>query len=184
MQPFTSERLYYRPFRRVDADAAFAFFGDPEVMHYSAFGVHADVARTAKMLAEFIEHNRRRGFGFWAVVERESDELIGMAGLSELPGDEVELAYRLRRDRWRRGYASEAARSWVDQGFSLLGLARIVAAVDPNHLISKRILSKLGMRFIEQRTMYDQLVDFMALERHQSDRASAAQHSEEIPPPS
>ena len=84
MQPFTSERLSYRPYRRSDAKAAFAFFGDPEVMEYSAFGVHPALERTAEMLAEFIAHNRRRGFAFWAVIERDTDELIGMAGLAEL----------------------------------------------------------------------------------------------------
>ena len=84
MQPFNSERLNYRPFRRSDAEAAFAFFGDPEVMEYSAFGVHPTIERTTEMLADLIAYNRRRGFGFWAVIERETDEVIGMAGLAEL----------------------------------------------------------------------------------------------------
>jgi hypothetical protein len=127
MQPFYSERLYYRPFRRSDAEAAFDFFGDPEVMEYSAFGVHPNIERTAEMLAGFIDHNRRRGFGLWAVIERDTDELIGMAGLTEFDkAGDLELAYRLRRDRWGRGYGTEAATAWVEKGFSTLGLPQIV----------------------------------------------------------
>lgn len=166
MQPFNSERLYYRPYRRSDAEAAFGFFGDPEVMKYSAFGVHPTIERTAEMLADLIADNRRRGYGFWAVIESKSDELIGMAGLAEF--DEVgglELAYRFRRDRWGRGYATEAATAWIEKGFSTLNLPQIVAIVEPDHVVSKHILEKVGMRVVEQRTLHDKLVDFMVVER-------------------
>lgn len=166
MQPFNSERLSYRPYRRSDAEAAFGFFGDAEVMKYSAFGVHPAIERTVEMLATLIAHNQRRGFGFWAVIERATGELIGMAGLADLDGDgDVELAYRLRRDRWGRGYATEAATAWVAKGFSALDLAQIVAIVEPGHAVSKHILTKLGLKFVEQRTYHGKLVDYMLLER-------------------
>ncbi len=169
MQPFYSERLYYRPFRRSDAEAAFAFFGDPEVMEYSAHGVHATIDQTQEFLRLFIAHHRRRGFGIWAVIERETNELIGMAGLIELDedgeSDDLELAYRLRRDRWGRGYATEAATAWIAKGFSTLGLGRIVAIVEPSHTVSKHILEKVGLTFVEQRTYHYKLVDYMVLDR-------------------
>ena len=166
MQPFNSERLYYRPYRRNDAVAAFGFFGDPEVMKYSAFGVHPTIERTVEMLAGFIAENQRRGFGFWAVVERETDELIGMAGLTEFDeGGDMELAFRLRRDRWGRGYGTEAASAWVETGFSALGLTQIVAVVEPDHVVSKHILEKLGLRFVEQRSLHGKLVDYMVVDR-------------------
>jgi len=167
MQPFYSERLYYRPFRRSDAPAVFAIFGDAEVMKFSGFGPHADVRRTEVELAGFIAHNRRHGFGRWAVIERDTSELIGVAGLSELDpeGKEVHLAYRLRRDRWGRGYASEAARAWLEKGFTALGLPRIVAVVEPANVVSRHILEKLGLRHVEQRRRHGKLVDVLALGR-------------------
>jgi RimJ/RimL family protein N-acetyltransferase len=169
MQPFHSDRLCYRPFREVDADAVFAFFGDPEVMRFSAFGVHPDIERTRAFLAHHIDHDRRRGFGLWAVVERETDDLIGIAGLTEFdPGDadsDLELAYRLRRDRWGKGYASEAAHVWVAKGFADLGVPRIVAVVASDHVVSKRVLEKVGMRFVEARTKNGNRVDYMVVRR-------------------
>jgi RimJ/RimL family protein N-acetyltransferase len=166
MQPFNSERLYYRPFRRSDAEAAFAFFGDAAVMKYSAFGVHPTIDRTREMLAGFIAENRNLGLGLWAVIERESDDLIGMAGLTVMDeAGDLELAYRFRRDRWGLGYGSEAATAWVAKGFNALNLPRIVAVVEPDHVVSKHILEKVGMRFVEQRTLHDKLVDFMVLDR-------------------
>ncbi|NNE86032.1 MAG: GNAT family N-acetyltransferase [Alphaproteobacteria bacterium] len=171
MQPFYSERLYYRPFRRSDAEDAFAFFGDAEVMKYSAFGVHRTLERTQEVLADLIAENQNLGFGLWAVIERESDDLIGMAGLTAMDdigmeddGD-LELAYRFRRNRWGLGYGSEAASAWVERGFATLGLERIVAVVEPDHVVSKHILEKVGMRFVEQRTLHDKLVDFMVVDR-------------------
>ena len=166
MQPFNSERLSYRPYRRSDAEAAFAYFGDPEVMKYSDFGVHPTVSRSVEMLTTLIGHHKRRGFGFWAVVERDTGELIGMAGLADLDEDgDVELAYRFRRDRWGRGYATEAATAWVEKGFTALELPQIVAIVEPDHAVSKHILEKLGMRFVEQRTYHGKLVNYMIVER-------------------
>ena len=166
MQPFNSERLFYRPYRRSDAVAAFAFFGDAEVMKYSAFGVHPMIERTIEMLADLIAYHRNHGFGLWAVIERESNELVGMAGLAEFDGlGDMELAYRLRRDRWGRGYATEAAAAWVAKGFGALGLPKIVAVVEPDHAVSKHILEKLGMKFVEPRTQHGKLVDYMVLER-------------------
>jgi len=173
MQPFNSERLFYRPYRRRDAEAAFAFFGDAEVMKYSAFGVHPTIERTAEMLTGLIAHNQRHGFGFWAVVERETGELIGMAGLTEMDeGGDMELAYRLRRDRWGRGYATEAATAWVAKGFGPLDLPQIVAVVEPDHVVSKHILEKVGMRFVERRTHHGKLVDYMVLERPNESRST------------
>ena len=176
MQPFHSDRLAYRPFREPDVDAVFAFFGDPEVMRFSAFGPHPDVERTRAFLARQIDHNQRRGFGLWAVVEPETDALIGIAGLTEFnPGEadsDLEIAYRLRRDRWARGYASEAARVWVAKGFADLGVPRIVAVVAPGHVVSKRVLAKVGLRFVEQRTKNGNRVDYLVVER--SDRADAS----------
>lgn len=166
MQPFNSERLSYRPYRRSDAEAAFAFFGDAEVMKYSAFGVHPTIERTVEMLATLIAQHKRRGFGFWAVIELDTGDLIGMAGLADLDEDgDMELAYRFRRDCWGRGYATEAAAAWVAKGFSSLDLPRIVAVVEPDQVVSKHILEKLGMKFVEPLTKNGKLVDYMVLER-------------------
>ena len=57
---------------------------------------------------------------------------------------EWELSYGFRRDRWGRGYATEAARACVRHGFDELGLEKIVADVDPANVASMRVLEKCG----------------------------------------
>lgn len=81
----------------------------------------------------------------WGVWERAGGELVGACTLffAEEHG-EWELAYGLRRDRWGRGYATEAARACVRHGFDKLGLERIVADVDPANAASVRVLEKCG----------------------------------------
>jgi ribosomal-protein-alanine N-acetyltransferase len=81
----------------------------------------------------------------WCVFERVTGELVGDCSL--FFADEHgawELAYGLRRDRWGRGYTTEAARACVGHGFGELGLQRIVADVDPANAASVRVLEKCG----------------------------------------
>jgi len=81
----------------------------------------------------------------WGVWERETGELVGDCGIHFDAGfDEWELSYGFRRDRWGRGYASEAAQAWVRHGFEEMGIEKIVADVEPENLASARVLEKCG----------------------------------------
>lgn len=155
MQPLKTDRLLLRPFRADDVAAAFGFFADPEVMHFSLHGPHPSHKQTEDFIATNINRQDRLGFSIWAVIERAGDALIGMSGLAEfghgVPG--IELAYRLRRDRWGRGYATEAGRAAVGHAFGPLGLDRLIAAVEPANTPSIRVLEKCGFDFVEDREL-------------------------------
>jgi RimJ/RimL family protein N-acetyltransferase len=75
--------------------------------------------------------------------------LIGAIGLSrvrELPfAPAVEIGWRLAPAYWGRGYATEAARAVLDDGFGRLGLAEIVAFTVPANRRSWRVMERLGM---------------------------------------
>lgn len=89
---------------------------------------------------------RRWAFGVpWGVWERETGELVGDASLHfDTTFGDWELSYGFRRDRWGRGYASEAALACLRHGFETMRIARIVADVDPANGASMRILEKCG----------------------------------------
>jgi RimJ/RimL family protein N-acetyltransferase len=74
--------------------------------------------------------------------------VIGSAALKPLEdtGPEIEVGYHLGRAHWGRGYATEAARGLLQHGFERLGLARIVAVVDPENTRSLAVVARLGMR--------------------------------------
>lgn len=153
MQPITTDRLTLRPFERNDEEAAFAFFSDPDVMRFSLNGPHTSRKPTEDFIIENMNRQDRVGYSIWAVIETETDDLIGMCGLAEfshgIPG--IELAYRLRKDRWGQGYASEAGQASVDYSFTKLKLDRLIAAVEPDNIASVSVLEKCGFTRISRR---------------------------------
>ncbi|MBT3399832.1 MAG: GNAT family N-acetyltransferase [Rhodospirillaceae bacterium] len=155
MQPLTTDRLALRPFCIDDVEGAFGFFADPEVMHFSLNGPHPSRKQTEDFIAANINRQARLGFSIWAVIEQAGGDLVGMSGLAEfghgVPG--IELAYRLRRDRWGRGYATEAGRAAVAHAFGPLELDRLIAAVEPANTPSIHVLEKCGFVFVEDRNL-------------------------------
>lgn len=144
MQPLRTPRLTLRPFNSTDEEAAFAFFGDPDVMRFSLNGPHKSRKSTEDFIVANMNRQERAGYSIWAVVETATGDLIGMCGLAEFGHgiSGIELAYRLRKDRWGRGYASEAARAAIAYGFSELKLDRLIGAVEPANIASVSVLEK------------------------------------------
>ena len=155
MQPIITRRLTLRPFVREDEEAAFAFFSDPAVMRFSLNGVHASRKPTEDFILANIIRQTRTEFSIWAVEEQSSGHVIGMCGLAEFGHgiSGIELAYRLRRDRWGQGYASEAAESTVEYAFAELQLGRLIAAVEPANVVSVRVLEKTGFSRVLRRSI-------------------------------
>lgn len=153
MQPLTTERLALRPFKPGDAEAAFGFFGDPAVMHFSLHGPHASRKTTEDFIVTNINRQAWPGYSIWAVTERADGGLVGIYGLAEFGHGVpcIELAYRLRRNRWGRGYATEPARRAVAHAFGPLGLDRLIAAVERQNNASIRVLEKCGFAFVREK---------------------------------
>ena len=55
------------------------------------------------------------------------------------------MRWRLSRDCWGHGYATEGARAALADGFERLGLEAIVAITVPGNERSRSVMRKLGM---------------------------------------
>ncbi|WP_158817115.1 GNAT family N-acetyltransferase [Methylocapsa sp. S129] len=139
-------RLTMRPIIPADAVALFETLGDPHVMRFSVAGAHQSVADTAGWIEHGIRHQSAHGFAMYAVLRRCDGDIVGQCGLEVLADGRTEIGYRLRRDQWGRGYAAEAAKAWLDYGFSTLRLSRIVAMIEPGNRRSIRVAEKIGMQ--------------------------------------
>lgn len=164
-----TDRLMLREWSSDDAEAAFVFRGDPAVSRYlSATGEpHPDVAYTRSWLEEFIaRYPVWNGLGHWAIVEKESGEVIGGAGLEELEENpDPQVFYNLRLDRWGRGYATEVARALIDHAFSHLGLSRVVGVAFADNAASLQVLHKTGMTYRGQVFAYGHQLEYFVIDR-------------------
>jgi RimJ/RimL family protein N-acetyltransferase len=148
-------RLILRRFTMDDLDDVFALDSDPEVMFFITGGRGTPRAELATdHLPAWLGHYERDGgrFGFWAADLRESGEFIGWfhlrPGENDAPGG-AELGYRLRRDAWGKGYASEGSRALVDKAFTDLGLQRVRAQTMTVNKASRRVMEKAGLRYVK-----------------------------------
>lgn len=144
----TTQRLRLRRWRSADR-APFALLNaDPHVVE------HFPAAWSRAGSDDFVDHVERHfeehGFGFWAVERRDSGEFIGFVGLGRprfpahfMPC--VEIGWRLAREHWGRGFATEGARACLRFGFTRLDLEEIVAFTVPANVRSIRVMEKLGM---------------------------------------
>ncbi len=167
--PRETERLHLRELTEADIPALHRIYGDAETMrHVGRTGQPtANLEATARVAAFVRRHAELHGFSMWAVDERDGDELVGICGLIwvEGHGPDVEVAYVFRRDRWGRGYATEAAREALRIGHEELGLERIVALAYPENEASRRVMEKAGMSSDGTVTSYGH-----ELTRHVSER--------------
>ena len=143
-------RLVLRPWQPEDAATLAAINADPEVSRYLVGGTPVTAEQSAEQSAWMVRHWSDRGFGLWAADLRETGETIGFVGLAVpafLPAvlPAVEVGWRLGRAWWGRGLATEGARASLAHGFAELGLARIIALIDPRNAASVRVAEKVGM---------------------------------------
>jgi RimJ/RimL family protein N-acetyltransferase len=104
--------------------------------------------QTAWLLQNRLDHWQKHGFGAWALVHRQHQQLMGHCGLHYLDNSsEIELTYAIHPFHWGQGLATEAARAVLHWGFNALKLERVVAVTGPKNIASQRVLQKLGMTY-------------------------------------
>ncbi len=156
--PIETPRLVIRSFTLQDAPALHErVFGDPEAMRFIPRGASPSLDRTRASVERFMRHEREHGFGLWAVELKETGELIGDCGLFLVQGvgPEVEVAYHFGKPWWNKGYATEAASACLAFGFTECRLTEIIAICFPEHLASRRVMEKAGMKYVGPARYYD-----------------------------
>jgi len=174
--PLETERLLLRPFEPSDADQIFETWGDPVAMRWIPSGAHPDVETSRQRIGRFMEHQAAHGFSLWPVVEKASGRILGDCGLIlvEWKGPDVELAYRFGRAAWGKGYATEAAGAALRYGFEVAGLDTIIAVTHPDHVASRRVMEKNGMRLTGTAHLYGRELVRYVKTRAESDAERAA----------
>ena len=141
-----TDRLLLRELVSEDLEALHAVLGDPETMTFYPHPFSRDET------SMWIERNRERygedGFGLWAVVMKETGELVGDTGLTvqTVDGEDfVEVGWHVHQRMQRRGLATEGGRACLELGFTTLGLDRIISIIRPENVASCKVAENLGM---------------------------------------
>ena len=145
-----TERLLLRRWRDEDLEPYARMCADPEVMRFIGDGSTLTREGSDRQISRFLRHWDERGFGLWALEEKESGTFIGFAGLAHqedwTKGEhKTEVGWRLDRAFWGRGLATEAARASVAYGLETLGLERIISIIQPENRASRRVAEKAGL---------------------------------------
>ena len=145
-----TERLLLRQFTHDDVDNLYHLDSDPEVMRYVTGGATTprEEVEHGDLPAFMRYYDRCDGYGFWAAIDKTTNQFLGWFHLRPQEGDPVdqpELGFRLRREVWGMGYATEGARALIRKGFTDLGAQRVVAMAFRDNLASCRVMEKSGM---------------------------------------
>ncbi|MCP4217414.1 MAG: GNAT family N-acetyltransferase [bacterium] len=162
LHELATERLILRRWKKEDTEPYFDICKDPEVMRRIGNGRTRNLAECEDAIKHFEQCWNDHGYGLFAAELKETGNLIGFVGLSIpdflpeiLPS--VEIGWRLARNYWGKGLATEGARAALNFGLNDLKLKKIVSVFQIGNDASQRIMEKLGMCF--QRKTIDPTCD-------------------------
>ncbi len=147
----TTARLILREMTDDDYGALHAILNDPETMKY--YPRPYDEAGVRRWIAWCRDSYEKNGFGLWAVTLE--GEFIGDCGISLQPihGEWLpEIGYHIRKDHWRKGYASEAAAACIRVAFEHFGFPAVYSYMNANNEPSWRTAMKNGMTQVDAYT--------------------------------
>ncbi|MEO6918806.1 MAG: GNAT family N-acetyltransferase [Collimonas sp.] len=149
MTILTTQRLRLEPFKDSHLEGLNAINRDPEVMRYIT-GKPETLEDTAASIARVKLRWAEWGFSWWSFIELETNEIIGSGCIQYLGRDTenpLEIGWRLRQDKWRQGFASEAARKMASFAFETIGADLLCAVCHQENTGSALVMQRLGMRF-------------------------------------
>jgi len=148
-----TKRLRLRQFTLRDVNHIVALDSDTEVMRYISYGAPTPRETIAdKVLPSWLQYYAGElRIGVWAAELLASNQFVGWFHLrpDRFTPNEQELGYRLRRDYWGNGLATEGSRALIADGFRVSKFATISARTLLGNTASQRVMQKCGLRLVD-----------------------------------
>lgn len=147
-----TKRLFLREMTWEDRPAICAILQDKETMY--AYEHAFSDEEVDKWMGNQMDRYQNFGFGLWAVVKKETGEVIGQCGLTWQPvpesidasGQVLEIGYLFRRPQWGNGYATEAAAACREYAFHVLKAPRVSSIIRENNRASRKVAERNGLK--------------------------------------
>lgn len=150
-----TDRLYLREMEQTDFESLCRILKDPKAMY--AYEHAFSDEEVQEWLDRQIQRYQKYGFGLWAVIAKETNEMIGQCGLTmqDCNGREVlEVGYLFQRQFWHKGYATEAAVACKNYAFDCLGAEEVYSIIRNNNIPSQNVAMRNGMTVCGKMTKY------------------------------
>ena len=140
---FETERLIIRRLKVTDLDAFYDMQSNQNVMRHIKPTMNR--LESQQELQRFIGYYADPAiyYNIWAVILKESKDLIGICGVYKNERSEYEIAYRLREFFWKKGFGSEIAKGLIKHCFSKTEIQELTAYVRAKNNGSIRILDEV-----------------------------------------
>lgn len=152
-----TKRLYFRKILPSDFDAWLEFFKNPATSIHWISKRESPRKECEKWYHnQFDRYKNDRG-GMNALIEKESDRLIGHSGLLKQIIDnntELEVAYSLLPEFWNRGFATEAAIKCKTVAFENNFSDSLISIISLSNIPSGKVALKNGMH-LEKRIVHN-----------------------------
>lgn len=148
-----TQRLIIREFNLNDAQAVYLFNAPEEVNRFTGdAGTCNSIEDAEKIIGDiWLKEYSQFGYGRWAVVLKESDEVIGFCGFkNESRIKAVDIGYRFHPEYWGKGYATESNLACIEYARQHMNLNHVLGDAVAENLGSINVLLKLGMNYISQ----------------------------------
>ncbi|WP_144941867.1 GNAT family N-acetyltransferase [Paenibacillus sp. 32O-W] len=145
-------RLQLRDWKEADLEPFSRLNADEEVMTY--FSNTLSPEQTNMFYKAIVSEFQECGFGLYAVEVKENKEFIGFIGFHRATFEAdftpcIEIGWRLKKEAWGRGYATEGAAACLQYGFNELGFNDVCSFTADINEPSKNVMKKIGMSFIK-----------------------------------
>ena len=145
---FTSDRLGFRNWLKEDIEQFAKINADLEIMKY--FSKPLTFIESEKQIYRYKKHYDKYGYNYFATELLDSGEFIGAVGLGYKDykakfNPATDIGWRLKKNVWNKGYATEGARKCLEYGFNKLNLKKIISTCTITNIKSENIMKKIGM---------------------------------------
>ncbi|QOG04079.1 GNAT family N-acetyltransferase [Flavobacterium sp. MDT1-60] len=149
-----TDRLLLRELELSDAEGMFELDSNPNVHLFLGNKPVKHIDESIDQIKNIQKQYEAFGIGRWAVILKETNEFLGWSGIKFITNEInnhknfYEIGYRFIEKYWGKGYATEGGKAFVDYAFNELKADALYAYADAGNENSRKILEKLGLKYI------------------------------------
>lgn len=162
-----TERLLLRKHEQIDFNRFWELVTDPIGKQYTGGTTKLTYEDRFKLYQEEYLQPFNDKWVELAIIEKEKNIYLGYCGMRYIEElGEYEFFYGLHQDSWRKGYAFEAGKVFLNYLFQTYSHQAYCAIVEAENIASKKLLDKLGFQLVKQITdENEKILDYYLMEK-------------------